>query len=356
MNLRWDEFRKLSPKEMAPHLTFGRDGRIQRLVYAQQLTRPIIEDLISLAEFIRTSDQSQRQYMRRILAARSCVLYFPQCSTRTFTSFSLAAQSLGMMVEEIRDPELSAMYKGESEIDTLLTLATLSDLVVLRQMDSKLTDQFVYELLKRQLPTCIVNGGSGSDQHPTQALLELYTLNSHLDFLTNDRPISVAFVGDLSRSRTARSLSYLLALYPQVKHTFVAPKELQMGSDLLGYLQERSIEFTLTDSLDETIPTADAFYMMRIQDEYSTTSEEVRENYNHYHLTVKNVNAMKTSACIIHPLPRRAEIPVEIDDNPRAKYWEAVRRGKYIRIALLLHMFDCADLEKLRAGTVNDRS
>jgi aspartate carbamoyltransferase catalytic subunit len=349
MRLTWDDFRKLTPKEMVPHLATGPDARIQRLIYAQQFTKPILEQLISLAEFIRTSDRDQMQYLRRVLSTRSCVLYFPQCSTRTFTSFSLAAQSIGMMVEEIRDPELSAMYKGESEIDTLLTLATLADLVVLRQMDSKLTDFFVYELIKKGLPTRVINGGSGSDQHPTQALLELYTLRSHLDFTSADRAMSIAFVGDLSRSRTARSLSYLLALYPQVKHIFVAPAELQIGKDLLGYLREKSIDYNLTDSLDEILPVADAFYMMRIQDEYSETSEELRERYHHYHLTIEKVRSMKPHACIIHPLPRRAEIPVEVDEDPRAKYWEAVLRGKYIRMALLLYMFDCSDFDKLRA-------
>src|SRR4051812_4501416 len=101
MDLTWNEFSSLSPRELAPYLSDS-DGRIQRLIYAQQFTRPILEKLIELAEFIRTADHGQKQYMRRILSTRSCTLYFPQCSTRTFTSFSLAAQSLGMMVEEIR--------------------------------------------------------------------------------------------------------------------------------------------------------------------------------------------------------------------------------------------------------------
>jgi aspartate carbamoyltransferase catalytic subunit len=161
--------------------------------------------------------------------------------------------------------------------------------------------------------------------------------------------MSVAFVGDLSRSRTARSLSYLLALYPQVKQIFVAPPELQMGKDLLEFLSEKEICYNLTDSLPKAIEIADAFYMMRIQDEYSETSDELRVVYANYHLTLDKVQAMKPHACIIHPLPRRAEIPVEIDDDPRAKYWEAVLRGKHVRMALLLHMFGRDDINKLAA-------
>lgn len=351
MDLTWDTFKALSPKEKTP-LLVDTDGSIQRLVYAQQYSRTILDRVMNLADVIRRSDVRQLRQIRSLLATKSCVLYFPQCSTRTFTSFSLAAQSVGMMVEEIRDPELSAMYKGESELDTLLTLATLSDLVVLRQMNSELTDRFVYELLKRGMATRVINGGSGSDQHPTQGLLELYTLRSYLDIACAERAISIAFVGDLSRSRTARSLSYLLALYPHVKQIFVAPTQLQMGRDLLEYLDRAAIRYSMTESLDDVIPIADAFYLMRIQDEYSVTSDTLRDQYRRYHLSVDSLARMKPDACIIHPLPRRDELPIEIDFDPRAKYWEAVLGGKYVRIALLMHMFGCAEHVSLSAPAV----
>ena len=343
-----ETFNAMRPSEVAPHLQ-GAGGEIQRLIYTQQFDRDALECLIRLAEFIRNqwNDVEQMKYMRQLLSHRSCILYFPQCSTRTFTSFSVAVQTLGMVTEEIRDPELSSMYKGESELDTLLTLATLSDLMILRQMDGNLARQFAYELIVRGMDTRVINGGSGADAHPTQALLEMYTLSAYMDLQQVDRQYTVALVGDLKRSRTARSLSYLLALYPQIKQVFVAPDELQMEDDIADYLDESKVSYSRTDNLDEVVPVSDAFYMMRIQDEYSMTSEQVRTKYEEFHLSMDRVSRMRRDALILHPLPRRREIPIEIDDDPRARYWEAVLRGKYIRIALVLHMFGHDDIERL---------
>jgi aspartate carbamoyltransferase catalytic subunit len=345
-----ETFNAMRPKEVAPHL-LGPGGEIQRLIYTQQFDRDALEHLIRLAEFIRSqwNDVKQMRYMHQLLAHRSCLLYFPQCSTRTFTSFSVAVQTLGMVTEEIRDPELSSMYKGESELDTLLTLAHLSDLIVLRQMDGELAHQFAYELLARNMDTRIINGGSGADAHPTQALLEMYTLSAYLDLERVDRNYTIAMVGDLKRSRTARSLSYLLALYPQINQVFVAPDELQMEEDIAEHLDENAVSYRQTDNLEEVIGDANAFYMMRIQDEYSTTSEQLRKKYEEFHLSTERVNRMRPDALILHPLPRRREMPIEIDDDPRARYWEAVVRGKYIRIALVLHMFGCDEIERLAA-------
>jgi aspartate carbamoyltransferase catalytic subunit len=345
----WPQFQSFSIKEKIRYLSDS-DGRIQSLLFTQQLTKELIGHLVRVAELIRTGDDRFRAQLRRVLSAKACALYFPQVSTRTFTSFSLAAQTVGMMVEEIRDPELSAMYKGESELDTLLTLSSLADALVIRQMDAALAEQLAYELLRRKMTTRIVNGGSGPDQHPTQALIEIYTLLAHWGGLPEDRRVVIGFVGDLKRSRTARSLSYLLALYPQVTQVFIAPDELQMGSDIKAYLTQRSIEYQSSSNLQQWLPELDGLYLMRIQDEYSSTSESLRKEYERYHLTVAGVGSMKESACVLHPLPRRAEIPIEVDHDPRAKYWEAVARGKFIRTALLLHLFGRDDIDKLKEG------
>lgn len=336
----WDEFQALSPRAKAPHLADD-DGRLRALVYAQQADRPLLDRLCAVAEAIRTrrNDAAFQMGLKERLATRSACLYFTQPSTRTYTSFSLAARALGMMCEEIRDPEMSSLYKGESELDTLLTLAELSDCVIMRQGDHSLIDRFCWELARRGYPTRVINGGSGPEQHPTQALLELYTLVSRFDLADGDEPFTLAMVGDLKRSRTARSLSYLMALYPQVRHVFIAPDELQMGDDLLAYLDEQGARWTRTDDLDAALPELDAVYMMRMQDEYGETSEATRRRYERFRLTTERAARLRPTACILHPLPRRDELPVEIDLDPRARYWEAVNRGKYVRMALLLHMF-----------------
>ena len=228
-SMGWDQFRKLKASQKALHLQAGKD-RFSSFLYAQQIDRPKLEFLIDLAEYVRgrRDDIDSSRYIRTLLNTRSCALYFPQCSTRTFTSFSLAAQSVGMMVEEIRDTQISAMYKGESELDTLITLATVFDFLIIRQMDAELTERIAFECLQRGLETRIINAGSGAEQHPTQSILDMYTLAAHTH-LREDADISVAFVGDLKRSRTARSLAYLLALYPSVTQVFVAPEELQLS-------------------------------------------------------------------------------------------------------------------------------
>ncbi len=218
--LSWDEFRSFSPKDKGEYLKTP-EGNLQAIIYSQQYTRELLDRLCAVAELIRTQrdDESFSGYIKTLLSTRSGALYFTQPSTRTFTSFSHAARALGMMCEEIRDPEMSSLYKGESEIDTLLTLAELADVVIMRQGDHSVIERFAFEVKRRGYNTRILNGGSGSEQHPTQALLELYTLVSHFD-LTKDETFSVAIVGDLRRSRTARSLSYLLALYPKIRQVF----------------------------------------------------------------------------------------------------------------------------------------
>ncbi|NNF44288.1 MAG: aspartate carbamoyltransferase [Phycisphaerales bacterium] len=348
-DLNWSDFSALSPREKSGYL-LTREGNLQCLIYSQQFDRPLLDHLCGLAEYAREAGESDLAYLKTLLATRSGALYFTQPSTRTFTSFSLAARALGMMCEEIRDPEMSSVYKGESEIDTLLTLAELADAVIMRQGDHSLINRFAFEVMHRGYDTRILNGGSGSEQHPTQALLELYTLVSHFDLVnTKGGSFSVGIVGDLKRSRTARSLSYLLALYPRIRQIFVAPEELQMGDDLTEYLDETGIAYERTDAMDDTLPMLDAVYMMRMQDEYGTTSEETRRKYDDFRLTTERVARLKPDACILHPLPRRAELPIEVDADPRARYWEAVNRGKFVRIALLLHMFGKDDLEKIRA-------
>lgn len=346
----WPEFEVMSPKEKAEHLLTP-SGNLQAVIYSQQFSRDLLDHLFELAELIRSAryNEQLRLYVKTLLAAKSCALYFTQPSTRTFTSFSLAAQTVGMITEEIRDPEMSSVYKGESEIDTLLTLAELVDTVIMRQGDRSVIERFAYEVITRGLPTRILNGGSGSDQHPTQALLELYTLVSHFDLSQTEGTFEVGIVGDLKRSRTARSLSYLLALYPRIKQTFIAPEELQMGDDLTEYLDENSITWERSDSMDGKLPDLDAIYMMRIQDEYGETSEETKRRYGEFRLTTDRAKKMKPTACILHPLPRRDELPIEVDTDPRAMYWEAVNRGKFIRIALMLHMYGKDDIEKIQA-------
>ncbi len=346
----WDDFRALPAAERAPLLLDG-GGRLQMLIDAGQFTRPLLDELFAVAELIRSRwpEEAFARGVRRLLDTKSAALYFTQPSTRTFVSFALAARSVGMMCDEIRSPEMSSLYKGESELDTLLTLAALADSIIMRQKDHELMIRLAWEIRRRGLATRVINGGSGPHEHPTQALLELYTLVSHFDLATSDAPFTLGVVGDLRRSRTARSLASVLSLYPQVRQVFIAPDELQMARDVTDGLDAAGVRWDRADGLDPVLPDLDAVYMMRMQDEYGETSETLRQEYNRYRLTPDRAARMKPDACVLHPLPRRDELPLEIDLDPRARYWEAVDRGKWARVALLLHMFGRADVEAIDA-------
>ncbi|MHC4810537.1 MAG: aspartate/ornithine carbamoyltransferase family protein [Planctomycetota bacterium] len=336
----WDVFRQLPAAERAPFLEDD-GGRLQMLIDAGQFTRPRLDQLFRTAEAIRSRwpDPDYARGIRRLLDTRSAALYFTQPSTRTYVSFALAARSVGLMCDEIRSAEMSSLYKGESELDTLLTLACLADAIIMRQKDHELMVRLAWEIRRRGLPTRILNGGSGPHEHPTQALLELYTLVSHFDLANDETPFTLGIVGDLRRSRTARSLAAVLALYPQVRQVFIAPDELQMAEDITADLDAAGVAWARSDDLDACLGDLDAVYMMRMQDEYGETSETLRQEYGRYRLTPDRASRLRPGACILHPLPRRDELPLEVDLDPRARYWEAVERGKWARVALLLHMF-----------------
>ena len=181
--------------------------------------------------------------------------------------------------------------------------------------------------------------GSGKDQHPTQALLDIYTLYRSFENYGGIDGKAIAMVGDLLRGRTVRSLSYLLKNYDGVKIYFVAPRDLQMGKDLKNYLRENDVEFEESENLEEVIPLVDAIYMTRIQDEYDQGGESTRIDYSKFHFTAGRIKRLKPNAIIMHPLPRRAEIRPEVDQDRRAMYWRQVRNGMWIRVALIAKIF-----------------
>lgn len=346
----WATFSSLSGAEQAPYLVDD-DGSIQCLIDARQYTRLLLDALCAAADRLRTRwpDERFARAVRDLLSTRSAALYFMQPSTRTYVSFALAARSVGMMCEEIRSAASSSLDKGETAIDSLLTLACLADAVIMRQGDHRVIQRFAWEIRRRGMKTRILNGGSGSDQHPTQALLELFTLVSHFGLTERTEPFRLGIVGDLQRSRTARSVAQLLALYPAVEQVFVSPDELRMSEDVTGELDAAGIRWSARDDLPAVLPDLDAVYMQRIQDEYGSTSESLRRSYERFRLTPERAATMKPDAAILHPLPRRDELPIELDDDPRALYWEAVDRGKWARMALLLHMFGRGGDEMLRS-------
>jgi len=281
------------------------------------------------------SNSDGLKYLKTILSDKRAMLYFKQSSTRTFLSFQNACNILGISTSEIRDTSTSSETKGESELDAIKTFSQYSDLIIMRHPSS----DFIYEVSNNLSDkTRIINAGSGTDQHPTQALLDFYTIYKY--GLENKK---IAFVGDLLRGRTVRSLSLLLNKVSGTKLYFVSPKQFQIKSDILEQL---NIDYEITDNFNKILPDMDVVYMVRLQDEYK--NEVINENEiidtNKYSINSSNINKMKDDAIILHPLPRRDEISVEIDRDKRAKYWEQCQNGMWVRVALIMSMFGASKL------------
>jgi aspartate carbamoyltransferase catalytic subunit len=291
------------------------------------------------------------QFLRTLLGHKRAMLYFIQPSTRTFLSFTAACQILGMPYNEVRNPSTSSEVKGETEDDTVRVLSQYFDLIIMRHPEEGFAEHMAHMLSRMRRTIPLVNGGSGKDQHPTQALLDIYTLLRCLGHPDQERPKpdysgnplegkTIAFVGDLQRGRTVRSLAYLLCHYPGVRMLFVSAPELQIGEDILEYIEGRGVRFEMHDDLRPVIPECDAVYMTRLQDEWDTQGESQGIDYSRYRLTHQMADEFKPNLVIMHPLPRRDEIDHRLDNDPRARYWDQVRNGMWIRAALIALIFN----------------
>ena len=315
------------------------------ILNSAQFDRPSLDHLCQLTDTIRKFDKSKEGlvYLKSLLAHKRGMLYFTQPSTRTYLSFESALHIVGMRTSEIRDASTSSERKGESIEDSLRTFSSYVDIIVMRTATPGLCDRIATYLNQTDRPVPIINAGSGPDEHPTQALLDIYTLIRNFKKRGGIEGKVIAMVGDLKRGRTIRSLSGLLTNYPGVKLLFVSPKEYCIEEDLRSKLVKSGIDFEETDNFEEAVNIADAVYMTRVQDEYDVDNESSKIDYSGFHLKKRHLKVMKSDAIILHPLPRREELDVEIDLDPRAKYWRQERNGMWVRVALLTKIFQVDD-------------
>ena len=361
---------------------FSREGRLRHVIFSGQFRVDLLEDLAATADKIRILSRSRpgQDFLLNLLHHKRAMLYFTQPSTRTFLSFMAACQILGMTCNEVRDPTTSSETKGETRFDSLRMFSSYFDLVIMRSPIARLAESCAYLMNdlersdNRSVP--IINAGSGADEHPTQALLDVYTLQrtfqfdsphdapdaSRLDLLRRQFPQLktgladkvYGFCGDIGRGRTVRSLAALLAQYPGVTLVFVAPDHptLRVGDDIRRRLERRGVRMVELESLESpldgkpAIEQFDALYMTRIQKEHNIAADETafaRIDFSAYKLTSELVARMKPYAPILHPFPRDqhfGEVPPEIDDDPRAMYFRQARNGMWVRAALLAHLFN----------------
>jgi aspartate carbamoyltransferase len=376
----WHEFEHRLNRPLQMKLPeFQRDGRLRHIIFSHQFDRSILEGIGQVTTKIRELGETREglHFLSKLLRYRRAMLYFTQASTRTFLSFLAACQILGMKCGEIRDPSVSSEAKGESPLDSIRMFSSYFDLIIMRAKYPDFAEACAYLMndLDRitdsdrsgQRGVPIINGGSGADEHPTQALLDVYTLQRIFSFeskkdssrrqrfneirrkykgLTKGLGDKVyCFCGDIGRGRTVRSLATLLALYDNITMYFVYPPhpKLQLSADLRDYLLEKRVKVYEGHSLKEVVRDIDVLYMTRIQHEHDRDDSYRPEEMRACQLTPELVADMKEYAAILHPFPRNGrepEIPFEVDADPRAMYFEQSHNGMWVRAALLSYVFN----------------
>ncbi len=349
--MSWKDFSAMEDREKVPFLN-NPNGNPFHVLFAQQFNRENLDLLCQVAEKARLINKDRkkgREFLKSLLFGTYALNFFAQPSTRTFLSFQTAQEVLGMGIRDIRDPSTSSEAKGETLEDSIRTFSSYVDLVVMRHPHEGSAELGAWVLNKSDRRIPIINGGSGKDQHPTQALLDIYTLYKSFDGQIDGR--TIVMVGDLARGRTVRSLSYLMKNYQGVELFFVSPPHLRMRDDIKDFLDRHDIFCQEEDDLEEVIPLADAIYMTRVQDEWDEKHIKgkgvpVRLKFRQpigpkYRFKKEYLEWMKKDAVLMHPLPKRDEIEEEVgySSDSRVVFWRQERNGMWIRVALIAVIF-----------------
>ena len=300
--------------------------RLPHVLEAQQFDVDLMDAIFSTA---REMEQVVQHYGSNILSRRVMATLFYEPSTRTRLSFESAMTRLGGTVLTTESAqEFSSAAKGETLEDTIRVVAGYADVIVLRHFESGASNRAA---AVTNIP--VINAGDGAGQHPTQSLLDLYTIQREIGRLEE---ISVALVGDLANGRTVRSLCYLLAKYESVKIYFVAPDVVRMKDDIKEYLQRHGVDFEEVEDLHEVAREVDVIYQTRIQKErFGDRTEEYEQARGKYIINCSVMDCMQDHAVVMHPLPRVDEIDPAIDADPRAAYFRQAHNGLYVRMAIL---------------------
>jgi aspartate carbamoyltransferase catalytic subunit len=299
---------------------------LKHVVESQQFTVPLLMELFDRSRLMEriVARGGTLDYQSRILAS---LFYEP--STRTRFSFEAAMHRLGGRVLSTEHARaFSSEIEAEQVEDSIRIIGSYCDVIVIRHHETGGAERAA-----RVSPVPIINAGDGDGgQHPTQALLDLYTVY-------RERPLdglSVAFIGELDRGRTVRSLAYLLAKFERIKVFFVSPPELQMKPDILQYLDRQGVRYELEPDMDRVVGEVDVVYQTRIRPErLSRAPGSLR-----YAINSSVLQRMKPNAMILHPLPRTVELDKTVDDDPRALYFRQAANGLYVRMALLTMLLE----------------
>jgi aspartate carbamoyltransferase catalytic subunit len=300
--------------------------RLRHIIEAQQFTVPLIHELFSRSRGMERVVErgGSLDYQKRIMAT-----LFYQASTRTRFSFEAAMIRLGGRVLSTENARAFSSEIGAEQVeDTIRMISGYSDVIVIRH-----PEEGGARRASEVSSVPVINAGDGGGgQHPTQALLDLYTIY-------RERPLdglSIAFIGELHNGRTIRSLAYLLAKFDRVRLYFVSPAELRMREDILAYLDRHNVQFAVETDMRKVLGEADVVYQTHIYSEHLPGKPAL----SCYTIDASALQLMKPDAMLLHPFPRGRELDRSVDADPRARYFLEAKNGLYVRMALLTMLLD----------------
>jgi len=301
--------------------------KLRHIIESQQFTQPMLTELFQRAtemeKVLRRG--GTRDYEKKVMAS-----LFYESGLLTRLSFESAMARLGgRVISTDRASHFFSSKPSDTLEDTIQVVDDFCDVIVLRH------NHIGGAKRASLVSTCpVINAGDGKGgQHPTQSLLDLYTIHKETNKLDG---LKVAMVGNLADGRAVRSLSYLLGKYERVKLHFIAPASLQMQEDMLSHLEENNIWYALEEDLRAVLPEVDVVYLSRIErDRFPGTDKEYAEVVQRYYMDGNAMKLMHPHALIMHPLSREKEISREVDSDPRAAYFRQTQNGIIVRMALL---------------------
>jgi aspartate carbamoyltransferase catalytic subunit len=311
-----------------PHLPFGDQRGApfygKDILLVNQFSRSDLEYIFAVAHEMR--EMVARVGSFDLLKGKILTNLFYEPSTRTSSSFTSAMERLGGSVIPINEVRYSSVSKGESLPDTIRTLDCYADIIVLRHPEIGSA-----ALAARYARKPIINAGDGVGEHPTQALLDLFTILEELDEVDG---LTVTMLGDLKYGRTVHSLARLLSLF-NFKINYVSPDILRMPAEIISELEEKDCKQSEYNTLDEVVADTDVLYVTRVQKERFEQPSDYDLVKGAFVITPDTMEQAKERMVVMHPLPRVGEISMEVDDDPRAAYFRQMEYGMYVRMALL---------------------
>ncbi|MCA9707428.1 MAG: hypothetical protein KDK70_16370 [Myxococcales bacterium] len=339
--MSYEEFNRSLRDSDARSRVLRKRGRHFHVLLSQQFGRPDIESLCDTATAIRRLDRHRegRSFLRGVLSGYRIMHLFSQPSTRTAQSFLAAADKLGATSRTVTDLSTSSFAKGESVEDSVRTLSSFFDAIVVRHHEDDFATRAAWALSRSHRPIPVISAGSGRSQHVTQSLLDVYTLRYSFAEQGGIDGKTVLIIGDIARNRAARSLAYLMTKFDQPRVYFVSPKDFVPEADLLAYLEKHSIEVRIHEGLESMLREhgrqLDAIYVTRLQQEWDAGGPPRELGSSEAFILKPEYRQLIRPNCVVmHPLPRVNELPDAWEEHPGFVVWRQVRNGMWIRAAI----------------------